>query len=464
MRRRAAFAASLALLIEAIGGSLFSCAEDSPAVGTPDASYAATDSTDSERDGVGPDAKAGGDAASPADAGTDVQAPLVDTCGDAGVVPGAWVVDPHLCLTVYAEAITGARQMAFAPNGDLFVEAVGLVLALSDSNKDGAISADETFTYADPSLTLTHGLALSPDGAFVYASSATTIYRWPYKAGDHVATGPPQIVVREMPSGGHFSRTLLFDPQGRLYVNVGSEGDVDIDPQVIAVRAQVRRFTLPKALPDGGLAYDSGELFASGLRNEVGLALDSKGRMWGVENGSDGNYIPVVGQDDPAEELNRLDAPGARFYGYPYCWTERGFDGGMGNGTQWAYQTPQPKTDTWCRDTVNVQPPVATMQGHWAPLGIAEYAGSSLPWKGDLFIASHGSYYRVPAVGRLVARAHLVADKVVSVSPIVGHLVDGGLEQGTWDARPVDIRTGPDGALYFSDDYGSRIFRLGYRP
>lgn len=50
------------------------------------------------------------------------------------------------------------------------------------------------------------------------------------------------------------------------------------------------------------------------------------------------------------------------------------------------------------------------------------------------------------------------------ITPIVGHLADGGLELGTWDARPVDVRTGPDGALYFSDDFGTRIFRLGYKP
>ena len=46
----------------------------------------------------------------------------------------------------------------------------------------------------------------------------------------------------------------------------------------------------------------------------------------------------------------------------------------------------------------------------------------------------------------------------------VGHAVDGGLEEGTWDARPVDVRVGPDGAVYFSENKGDRILRLGYRP
>jgi glucose/arabinose dehydrogenase len=454
--------ASIAAVSSAIGLVLASCADD-PAHGEP-SDAAALDSGVDPGDATTLDATGSPEAAIDADAAPDASRPLVDTCGDAGVVSGAWVSDPHLCLSVFATSPTGARQMAFAPNGDLFVEAVGFILALSDVNKDGVISALESTTYAAPAVALTHGLAFSPDGAFVYASSATTIYRWAYTKGDQVAAGPEEVVVHDMPAGGHHSRTLVFDTSGRLYVNVGSQDDVDIDPQLNAIRAQVRRFTIPKTVPVGGIAYDSGEVFASGLRNEVGLAFDSKGRMWGVENGSDGMYTPSVGSDDPAEKLNRLDAPGSRFYGYPHCWTEYGFDGGKGPGTQWAYVTPSPMTDAWCRDAKNVQPVAGVLPGHWAPLGVTEYTGSSLPWKGDLFVTAHGSSTQVPAVGRLVARAHLVGDKVVSVTPVAGRLGDGGLEQGTWDARPVDIRTGPDGALYFSDDYGGRVFRLGYKP
>jgi glucose/arabinose dehydrogenase len=262
------------------------------------------------------------------------------------------------------------------------------------------------------------------------------------------------------PLGGHVSRTLVFDAQGRLYVNVGTSGDVDQLAGDEGLRGMVRRFVLPASLPPGGIAYASGEIYASGLRNEVGLAFDSSGRMWGVENGSDG-----IDDDNPGEEINRLDGPGSRFFGHPYCWSELARDGGLGPGTQWAYHGyAVEQTDAWCRDPRNVHPPAGVMQGHWAALGIAEYSGGSLPWKGDLFITAHGSSFRQPPVGRLLARAHLVGDVVQSVTPIVGHAVDGGLEQGTWGVRPVDVRTGPDGALYFSDDFGHRVFRLGYRP
>ena len=110
----------------------------------------------------------------------DVNVPLVDTCNDAGVVPNVWLADPHLCLTRYAEAIAEARQMAFAPNGDLFVEGAGHLLATFDLDKDGVIAASERSVFADAPIgadELNHGLAFSPDGAFVYASGARTVYR-----------------------------------------------------------------------------------------------------------------------------------------------------------------------------------------------------------------------------------------------------------------------------------------------
>lgn len=458
---------SAAFALGAIG-AVASCSDD------PASGGGTGDAGNGDRDSSAADAPSGdGGVTDGGNTDADARPPLVNTCvGDAGAYPGTWLADPRLCLTVFANALSTARQMAFAPNGDLFVQAAGGVIALYDVNKDGVVEEDTErarFATSVPGFPeINHGLAFSPDGKFVYASNAVTIFRWPYKAGDRVATGPHEIVMNNMPPDGHSSRTLIFDAQGRLYVNVGSEGDVDQEPQQLALRGQVRRFVVPNVLPADGLDYTSGEVFAKGVRNEVGLAFDAQGRMWGVENGSDGVGLPQFGdlsQLNPAEEINRLDAPGTKFFGYPYCWSEFSIDGGLGAGTQWAYQGyPLQQTDTWCRDAQNVQRPAGAMQGHWAPLGVASYTGNSLPWQGDLFVTAHGSSFIVPPAGRLVARAHLVGDKVTSITPIAGHAVDGGLEQGTWDVRPVDIRTGPDGALYFTDDMGGRVFRIGYKP
>jgi glucose/arabinose dehydrogenase len=454
------------LLGFAVLGAVASCGDDE---GTPDPE---PDASTGGPDATSGDATPNQDGAL-TDGGIDARPPLVNTCvADAGPYPDTWLADPRLCLTVFASELPLARQLAFAPNGDLFVQAAGKVMALFDQNKDGVADESERAAFAssvEDRAEINHGLAFSPDSKWVYASNDSTIFRWPYKLGDHVSAGPVEIVMSNMPPGsGHISRTLVFDAQGRLYVNVGSSGDVDQTPDELALRSQVRRFTIPNVIPAGGLDYVAGELFAWGLRNEVGLAFDSKGRMWGVENGSDGVYLPQFGNitdDNPGEEINRLDGPGTRFFGYGFCWSEFAIDGGLGAGTQWAYWGyPLAQTDAWCRNPINVRQPAGSMQGHWASLGIGEYTGNSLPWQGDLFVGAHGSSFRVPPVGRLVARAHLVGDKVQAITPIVGHGVDGGLEQGTWDVRPVDIRTGPDGALYFSDDWGHRVFRLGYKP
>jgi glucose/arabinose dehydrogenase len=309
-------------------------------------------------------------------------------------------------------------------------------------------------------------VAFSPDGAWLYASSDTTIWRWAYKKGDLVASGAPEVVVKSIPGGGNYTRTLVFDPQGRLYVNVGSLGNVDEGMAEQATRSMVRRFGIPNPIPAGGMDYAMGEVFASGLRNEVGLAFDAQGRMWGVENGIDGLTDTELGSvvaENPGEEINRLDGPGARFYGYPWCWTEFSIpDAGLGLGTQWRLDTismANLKTDAWCRDTMNVHPPAYAMRGHSAPLGVTGYVGNSLPWKGDLFVTQHGP------TGHIVGRAHLVGDTIQSFEPLVGKDDGTGkLQLGTWDARPVDVREGPDGALYFSDDQGGRVFRLGWKP
>jgi glucose/arabinose dehydrogenase len=408
----------------------------------------------------------------PADAGADADAarPLVNSCrkDDAGALAEVWYADPKLCLTVFAENVLNARMLSFAPNGDLFGLVDYAVWWFRDANGDGVVdeTASERGVYGtsfpigtEPQFT--HGLAFSPDGAFVYVSNMSGVFRWAYKTGDLVAPGEPEKVIANIPSEGHDSRTLVFDAKGRLLLHVGLLTEADFDPLIAGARSMVRRFTIPAVVPPGGVDYTTGDVVASGLRNEVGLAVDPSGRVWGVENGIDN-----LGDDNPAEELNLLEPSPNRFFGSPDCWSEGVLAGGLGPGTQWHLLDGQnPHDDTWCRNPANVQPPAAVMPAHWAPLGMVAYAGSSLPYYGDLLIGSHGGGFRSIPNGRVIARAHPVGGKVASVDPIVGHLgPDGGLAEGTWDARPVCLTVGPDGAVYVGENLNNRIFRLGYAP
>ncbi len=407
----------------------------------------------------------------PTDAGIDAATPLVNTCRgvpDGGALDDVWLADPKLCLTVYAANLLNPRMLTFAPNGDLFVLQNTLIDWLSDANGDGVV--DETpaerglygssFPDEPP---FTHGLSFSPDGKYLYVSNMSAVYRWPYTSGDRVAPKDPEIVISNIPGGGaHDSRTIVFDAAGRLVFHVGSLAENDFDAQTMATRSMVKRFTIPTVIPPGGIDYATGEIVASGLRNEVGLAIDRNGRVWGVENGAD-----FLGEDNPAEELNLLEPSPTHFFGSPICYSEGVMEGGLGPGTQWLLAGGgNPYDDsTWCRAPKNVQPPAGVMPAHWAPLGVVAYAGGSLPYADDLIITSHGSTFRAMPNGRVLARARLSGGKVVSIGPIVGHRgADGGLEEGTWDARPVGITIGPEGAVYFTENFGHRVLRLGYAP
>ena len=82
---------------------------------------------------------------------------------------------------------------------------------------------------------------------------------------------------------------------------------------------------------------------------------------------------------------------------------------------------------------------------------------------GDLIIGAHGSWNREPATGRVVARARVTGSKVTELEVIVGEKdASGQLRQGNWSVRPVDVRQGPDEAVYVSDDYGNRVLKIGY--
>ncbi|HEU4733604.1 MAG TPA: PQQ-dependent sugar dehydrogenase, partial [Kofleriaceae bacterium] len=383
-----------------------------------------------------------------------------------GSAPGVWVSDARYCVTVFADELGHPRQMAFAPGGELFVNN-GSVTVVADDDGNGTSAHAERSTYAT-APGLNHGIAFSPDGAYVYASSQTTVYRWRYTRGARKAAGEAEIVVQGIPSGGHVTRTLVFDSSGRLYVSVGSASNVDVDPVARQTRGQIRRFTVPASLPAQGLEYATGEVVASGMRNEVGLYMDAHDRMWGVENGRDvlSDQSGDIHNGNPAEEVNLIDGTGASFYGYPICFSEFALSGGLGAGTQWADITldvADRKTDGWCRDPAQVHPPAFALPAHWAPLGVVEYQGDLLPLDHDLIVAAHGSWNADPAVGRVLARLHRNGDTITSFEPILGERgPDGALRQGVWDARPVDVREAADGSLYFSDDQGGRVFKVSY--
>jgi glucose/arabinose dehydrogenase len=405
-------------------------------------------------------------------------APPPDSCSTvaaAAMLPNTWLADPHYCMFEYANMLPGVRGIAVAPNGDIFVVSGSQVWVLADDNGDGVSDVAEHHVFASATA-LNHGITIT--ATHVYASSATTVFRWPYAAGDRVATGPAETAIFDMPTSGHNRRPMAIDAQGRLYVSAGSGNNVDIPPTpdtYSQFQAVIKRFDLA-TLPAGGydFFYD-GEMFAMGLRNESGLFIDSKGRIWGVENGRDNLTVDGddIHYDNPAEEVNLFDAnrPG-RAYGYPFCWSEGiWMDTARAKGAGTQHLDPdQPGnfTEAKCQDTSAVVPPAFSLGAHLAPMDIVEYRGTAYPpeMSGEFFVTSHGSWNReVEQVGRLIIRLRMGPNGPTEAQKFLG-MGDGtgALYEGVWGTRPVSIRIDKAGLLTFTDDGSGSVFKIGYKP
>jgi len=382
------------------------------------------------------------------------------------------------------------------------------ILALRDRDGDGVVGAGEFAVLLDSSRAgedvtgLNHGLAVH--GGFLYASSHDKIWRWQYKPGQRAPLGVAELVINEIsrvgPPGeggepgapmGHKTRTLVFDNEGRLYVSVGSVSNWDGD----SYRSRIRRFTGLSTVPAGGAAaagwpldFRIGEVFADGLRNEVGLAWQNGARkvLWGVENGGDNLVSPTLGdihEDNPAEELNRfpIDQAG-KHYGYPWCFSEYKFPSpfGGGPGTQWAFKPSAfpGKDDAFCQDPENNVPPALSMQAHSAPLGLrfygAEWANATeacatppaLPctYLGSLFVSFHGSWNRDVPTGYKVVRVPFSAGVPVGGDPEDFLRARG--PDAVWPKtklRPVDLAFGPDSKLYVTAGKNGELLSI-YSP
>src|SRR2546428_12588589 len=85
--------------------------------------------------------------------------------------------------------------------------------------------------------------------------------------------GRAPVTIMRLPDGGHSTRTIVFGPDGKMYVAVGSS--CNLCEERDSMRAAVTQFN-----PDGS----AGHIFAKGLRNTVGLAFNPKtGGLWGGE-------------------------------------------------------------------------------------------------------------------------------------------------------------------------------------
>lgn len=336
-------------------------------------------------------------------------------------------VPPGFTAEVFASGLDGPRFIAFGPDGTLYAAERGAnrIVALPDGDGDGRVDEIRPFAV---DLNRPHSLVFH-DGAW-YAGVSSGVVRAADEDGDGAADSVTPV-VDDLPAGGaHSTRTVEFLPDGRMVVSVGSSCNacIEDDPR----RASV-------------VIYDdatgaNGRIFATGLRNAVGLAVHpATGELWATNNGRD-----LMGEDVPPETVYVV-RDGAD-YGWPFCHSGNLPDPELGGPGA-------------CD---GVEQPVATMQAHTAPLGAVFYTGDSFPeeYRGDLFIAQHGSWNRSEPVGYAVVRLPLDGD--TPAGAVADFAAGWRDESGAVGGRPVGLAIGPDGALYVSDDRGGFIYRIAY--
>lgn len=339
-------------------------------------------------------------------------------------------------VQLYATGLNNPRLLATAPNGDIFVAQPGAnnVVVLRGVDSNGMAQTTTTFASG---LTAPFGLAFYPAGAtpqYIYVANVNSVVRFPYQNGDTTARGAAQTIVPSLPAGGHGTRTLAFTADNRLLVSVGSAGNLtntDTDKSETN-RADVLAYT-----PEGTFL----KVYASGLRNAVGLTVDATGIPWVSVNERDG-----LGDNLPPDYVTHIQEDG--FYGWPWYYI------GANPDPRLPVNHPELAQKTIVPDTL--------LQPHFAPLQIAFYTGSQFPaiYKGDLFGASHGSWNRSVRGGYELLRVLLQDGKATGVYQdfMTGFVNSDGTVWG----RPVGVTMGADGSLFVSDDASNSVWRITY--
>ncbi|WP_394757682.1 PQQ-dependent sugar dehydrogenase [Rhodoferax sp.] len=367
-------------------------------------------------------------------------------------------------VAVFASGLDHPRWLYVLPNGDVLVaetnappkpgDASGLkgwvmglmmkwagaggpsanrITLLRDTDGDGVADLRSVLL---EDMNSPFGMALVGNNLFVANTDA--VLRFPYASGDTRITTRGVKVV-DLPGGPinhHWTKNLIASPDGsKLFVTVGSNSNVA--ERGMAVEAE--RAAIWQVDTQSG----THRLFASGLRNPVGLAWEPHtGALWTVVNERD-----ELGSDLVPDYMTAV-RDGA-FYGWPYSY--------YGQHLDVRVKPQQPGL------VATAVAPDYALGPHTAPLGLAWAAGTSLPtaFANGMFIGQHGSWNRRPHSGYKVIFVPFEAGKPVGkpIDVLTGFLS----EQGTAYGRPVGVALDKQGALLVADDVGNVVWRVTSR-
>jgi glucose/arabinose dehydrogenase len=347
-------------------------------------------------------------------------------------------------VDLFASGLDNPRLIRTAPNGDLFLAESdpGRILAFRGMTSDGKPQKLETFAEG---LHRPFGIAFYPPGPepqYVYIGNTDSVVRFPYKNGDLKARGPAETVIPRLPSGeeavgggGHWTRDIAFSLDGKqMFVSVGSRTNIaDTDED----KSEFHRADILAANPDGSNL----RVYASGIRNPVGIAVDPQGRLWASVNERDN-----IGDNLPPDYITHVEENG--FYGWPWYY--------IGGNEDPRLKGKHPEL----RDKVIV--PDVLVEPHDASLELTFYEGQQFPsdCRGDIFAAEHGSWNRRIRTGYEVIAVPVRNGRATGEYEdfLTGFVTSNGKVWG----RPVGVAVAQDGSLMVTDDGSESLWRVSY--
>ena len=412
-------------------------------------------------------------------------AAALDACaGDNGGL----TLPAGFCATVFADSLGHVRHLVVAANGDVYANTwsgkyydegttppAPFLIAMRDKNHDGRADVIKRFgdSLANGGAGGT-GIALYKGG--LYAESKDKIVRYALDSG-LAPSGEPTTIVGGLPiNGDHPMHPFVIDSTGQIFMDVGSRTNScqeknrtlkspGLNP---CTELQTRAGIWSYDANATGQTFSPAGLYATGIRNAVGIAFDPTGQLYSTQHGRDqlsdnwpGLYTPQQGADLPAEELLKIVKGGD--YGWPMCYfdstqkklvlaPEYGGDGGKKVGA--------------CDKKIE---PEKFFPAHWAPDGLVFYNGKLFPpqYKGGAFISFHGSWNRAPKPqgGYLVAFVPFANGSHQGEYEIFANDFAGtpNPQPTTAKYRPTGLAVAPDGSLYVTDDVHGRIWHITYK-
>jgi glucose/arabinose dehydrogenase/cytochrome c2 len=373
-------------------------------------------------------------------------------------------VPPGFAVKLFAKDLHNPRLVRTAPNGDIFIAETGRNRIRVMRTADGADAPTENQIFSE-GLHRPFGISFYPPGdkpQWIYVANNNSVVRLPYRSGDLQATGAPEVIVPKLTdtTGGHSTRDVVFSRDGkRMFISVGSGSNVaeqmnkKTSEEIQAWEAENgvgaawgpewHRAEILATDPEGKEPLHA---FATGLRNGVGLAVNQEtGDLWVSTNERDG-----LGDELVPDYVTRLKEGG--YYGWPWFY--------MGNheDPRHAGERPDLAGKTIVPDVLEAS--------HSASLQMTFYTATSgaaafpADYRGDAFVALHGSWNRAIRTGYKIIRVLLKNGVPTGQYDdfLTGFVVDN---RSVW-GRPVGVTVAHDGALLVTEDGNGTMWRIAY--